>query len=48
MKMSKFNFNNINDKNNKNNRNSSMMPFGPLYNNLMDKPSNNEIGRAHV
>ena len=42
MKMNKFNFDNINDKNNKGNRNSSMMPFGPLYNNLMDKPGSNE------
>ena len=40
MKSNKFNFDNINNK--KGNRNSSMMPFGPLYNNLMDNSGNIE------
>ena len=44
MKSSKFNFDNlnINKPTSKGNRNSSMLPFGPLYNNLMDKSGNNE------
>ena len=43
MKYNKFNFdNNINNKINRGNRNSSMIPFGPVYNNLMDKSNNNE------
>ena len=40
MKSNKFNFDNINNKINRENRNSSMIPFGPVYNNLMDKSNN--------
>ena len=45
MKSNKFNFDNFNLNLNKKNRNSSMIPFGPLYNNLMDKNENNEKNR---
>ena len=45
MKSNKFNFDNFNLNLNKKNRNSSMIPFGPLYNNLMEKNENNEKNR---
>ena len=40
MKANKINFDNVNIRVNKGNRNISMLPFGPLYNNLMDKSGN--------
>ena len=41
MKMAKFNFDTIsNDKVNKGNRNNSMIPYGSLYNNLIEKTEN--------
>ena len=42
MKSNKFHFENLNININKGNRNSSMIPFGPLYNNLIDNLVNNE------
>ena len=39
--MAKFNFDTIsNDKVNKGNRNNSMIPYGSLYNNLIEKTEN--------
>jgi hypothetical protein len=42
IKSNKFNFENFPiNKTNKGNRNCSMLPFGPLHNNLLDKEGNN-------
>ena len=42
IKSNKYNFENLNIKINKGNRNTSMIPFGPLHNNLLEKSGNYE------
>ena len=45
IKSNKFNFENFPiNQTNKSNRNCSMLPFGPLHNNLLDKEGNNNMG----